>query len=90
MLRLTYESLEYTFQDTLDEPVRQFRNALKSLTRVFLYHCKNLHLLNAKLDIECYLLLVGGEALYVKHYTEMNSIWVQWCKSSKPIYHLSC
>jgi hypothetical protein len=90
MLRLTYESLEYAFKDTLDEPVKQFRNALKSLIRVFLYHCKNLHPLNTDLDIECYSMLVGGEALHVKHYTEMNSIWVQSRKSSKPIYHLSC
>lgn len=90
MLRLTYESLEGTFRYTLDEPERQFRNALKSLIRVFLDHCKNLHPLNAELNIESYSLLVGGEALHVKHYTEMNSIWVQWRKSSKPIYHLSC
>jgi hypothetical protein len=82
MLMLTYEGLKYSFRYVLDEPNRQFRNALMSLIRVFLYHCRSLHPLNAELNIESYSIMVGGEALQVMHYTEMNSIWVQWRESS--------
>jgi len=91
LLMLTYDTLDGAFSPgfVLYEPNREFRKALKSLIRVFLHHCGNLHPLNAELNIECYSLVVGGETLHVKHYTEMNSIWVEGRKSSQSPHAIS-
>ena len=80
---LIYEALNGVFYNTFvfEAFNREFSKVLKSLIRMFLYHYRNLYLLNTEINIECYSLIVGGETLYVKYYTEMNSIWVEGCKS---------
>jgi hypothetical protein len=85
LLMLTYQtfsSAEYLIP-VLDAPSREFRKALKSLIRVFLHHCGSLHPLNADLNIGWYSLMVGGENLPFKHYTNMKSIWVECRTFSK-------
>jgi hypothetical protein len=85
LLMLTYKTFHTTnlFTRVLDAPSREFCKALKSLIRVFLHHCGYLHPLNADLNIGWYSLMVGGETLPIKHYTEMNSIWVECRMFSK-------
>ena len=85
LLMLTYNTFDYASSNArvLDAPSREFCKALKSLIRVFLHHCEHLHPLNAELNIGWYSLMVGGETLPIKHYTEMNSIWAQYRMFSK-------
>jgi hypothetical protein len=79
LLMLMYDNFDYTtlYVRELDAPCREFCKALKSLIRVFLHHCEYLHPLNAELNIGWYSLMVGGEALPIKHYTETNNMWVE-------------
>jgi hypothetical protein len=81
---LTYNTLNCALGTrVLDAPSREFCKALKSLIRVFLHHCEYLHLLNAELNIGWYSLMVGGKTLPIKHYTELNRIWVECRMFSK-------
>lgn len=80
LLMLTYNTFDYASSNipVLVTPSGEFCKALKSLMRVFLHHCEHLHPLNSDLNIGWYSLMVGGETLPIKHYTEMNSIWTQY------------
>jgi len=82
---LTYNTFDNarSFSPVLNAPSRELRKALKSLIRVFLHHCGYFHPLNAELNIGWYSLMVNGETLPIKHYTEMNTIWVEYRMFSK-------
>lgn len=69
--------LANSFTRVLHRTCTEFHKALKSLIRLFLYCCGDLHPLNNAFDIRLYALMVGGDTLLVEHYMEMNSIWVE-------------
>jgi len=67
----------------LEASDRELDEALKSLSRLYLHFSGYFNPLNDRLDIEWYSLMVGRDALLVKHYKEMNSIWVKYRMFSK-------
>jgi hypothetical protein len=77
--------LASSFTRVLRRTSREFRKALKSLIRLFLYCCGDLHPLNNVFDIKSYALMVGGNTLPVEHYMEMNSIWIECRTFSNPL-----
>ena len=77
--------LSSSFTHVLRRTSREFRKVLKSLIRLFLYCCGDLHPLNNVFDIKSYALMVGGNTLPVEHYMEMNSIWVECRTFSNPL-----
>ena len=77
--------LASSFTRVLHRTSREFYQALKSLIRLFLYCCGDLHPLNNAFDIRWYALMVGGNTLLVEHYMEMNNIWVECRTFSNPL-----
>jgi hypothetical protein len=74
LLKLTHEKFHHL---SFGSCGRELEEALKSLIRLYLHFCGYFHPLNAGLDIEWCSLMVGGDALRVKHYKEMNSMWIE-------------